>query len=329
MDNTTSNNISISPTNVFSKAEAIAWCSAFTLVSFLIVTGNLLTIVIFAVDRKLRRNCFFLVINMACADLMLGAVSLPIYIYRFVVVMDLWTARMNLSVVTFGNIFSVVFLQASITFAALMSVERLYATYRPLQHRTLSRRTYAVAISLAWGIILLSSAILSVLALFVSALAYFSFWVPYTFTLTIVICGCNIAIRKKFESGRIASIQQSRALQNRRLTNTLLLISSLVLVSWIPLIIRNTLNAISVSTNANVYYIAVLLNVFNCCVNPVVYALRIPEFRQALSLLRCCGRKLENRNVAANAGAYNRDDVLTPTTTQLKPTGPEVMDTKL
>ncbi|XP_078367020.1 adenosine receptor A3-like [Oculina patagonica] len=324
--NTTSDSQLFSSTSVFSETEVIAWCSTFTLASFLIVAGNLLTIVLFVVDRKLRVNCFFLVINMASADLMLGAVSLPIFVAQIAS----WTARTNSSVGFFRSIFSVVFLQASITFAAFISGERFYATYWPLKHRTLSRQTYAAVIFLAWTLVLLSSAILSVLRLFVSKIAFFSFWVPYTFTLTLVICGCNIAIQKRIENGRIVSIQRSRALQNRRLTNTLLFISFLVLLSWIPLIIISTLDAFRISTNENIYYMAVLLNVSNCCVNPVVYALRIPEFRKALGLFCCCGTKAEATHMSSYQGRYKRGSGFTSITQLKSPSfDPEVMDTKL
>ena len=329
--NTASDNRSFWPTNSLSKIEAIAWCSAFTLVSFLIVTGNLLTIVLFAVNRRLRKRSFFLVINMACADLMLGAVSIPIFIYYFVAEISSRTAKMNSSVATFRSIFSVVFLQASITFAAMISGERLYATYWPFKHRALSRRTYGVVIFLGWTLVLLSSAILSVLRLFVSPISYYSFWVTYTLTLTFFMCACNIAVRKKFQIGQIASTQQNRALRNRRLTNTLLFISFLVLLSWIPLIILNTLYAFRISTNDSIYYLAVILNVFNCCANPIVYALRIPEFRQALVLLCYCGRTPEARNVNANVGRYNMAAVLTPVDLQMTSIANdlEVMETKL
>ena len=64
-----------------SKAESIALCTAFILIFVFIVVGNLLTIVLFAVDRSLRKRSLLLVINMAFADLMLGTVSLPLYIY--------------------------------------------------------------------------------------------------------------------------------------------------------------------------------------------------------------------------------------------------------
>lgn len=160
----------------FCKTEVIAWGSAFSLISVLIVTGNLLTIVLFAVNKKVGKKRFFLVVNMACADLLVGAVSLPIKIITPL----LREVRISLPVATFLNIVTVVCLQATITFAALISLERLYATCWPLKHRTLSGRAYNVVIILAWILVLLSSAILSVLRVFVSKVAYYSFWVTYT-----------------------------------------------------------------------------------------------------------------------------------------------------
>ena len=43
--------------------------------------GNLLTIVLFAVEKRLRKKSLFVVINMAFADMMFGAVSLPLFVY--------------------------------------------------------------------------------------------------------------------------------------------------------------------------------------------------------------------------------------------------------
>ena len=328
-ENTTSNNTTCSATTVFTKAEVIARCSAFSLISVLIVTGNLLTIGLFAIYKKIRKNFFFLVINMACADLMLGAVSLPIYIFKAIIPV-LRTTSKNSPLATFHSIFSVVCLQASITFATLISCERLYATHRPLRLRTLSGKAYVIVIILAWTVVLLSSALLCVLRVFVSKVAYFSFWVPYTFILTFIICACTFGIWKTFQlHRRMSSIRRNRALQSRRLTKTLMFISLLALLSWIPIIIMNTLEAINVAANKNLYHLAVLLNVSNCCVNPVVYVLRIPEFRKALSFL-WCGRKSEIRKMNANGGRSNLGFVLTPAT-QLKSitTDLEVLDTKL
>ena len=319
MKNATNNESSSTNHPALSKAEAIAWCCVFTLSSALIVAGNLLTIVIFAVNRRLHKKCFLLVVNMACADLMLGAVSLPMFIYRNIgETSELWMVKKNTGVWTFHGVFSVLYLQASIIFAALISGERFFATYWPFKHHTVSVRAYRILILMAWIIIVVSSTILATLALFVSNLAYFSFWVSCTLTPTVTICFCNIAIWRKFRRGRIVSIQKDRASQNRRLTKTLLCISLFALLSWLPIIIRNILRAINVSLSNNVYFIAVLLNISSCFVNPIIYALRIPEFKEAITSL-CCRRQAVTRNIDISE---RRIDRVSRDLT-------EVMDTKL
>ncbi len=49
-------NATASTIAVLSKAEGIALCSAFILVSVFIVVGNLLTIVLFAANKGLRKK---------------------------------------------------------------------------------------------------------------------------------------------------------------------------------------------------------------------------------------------------------------------------------
>ena len=92
----------------------------------------------------------------------------------------------------------------------------------------------------------------------------------------------------------------------------------------------NTLEAINVSAIKNFYYLAVLLNVSNCCINPVVYVLRIPEFKKGDSFLWCGKKPIEISSTNDNGGRSNRASVLTPVT-QLKSTTAdlEVLDTKL
>ena len=64
-----------------SKAEGIALSSLFIMATFFIVAGNFLTIVLFALSKKLRKRSLILVMNMAVSDLLLRAVCLPIYIF--------------------------------------------------------------------------------------------------------------------------------------------------------------------------------------------------------------------------------------------------------
>ena len=73
------------------QGEGIALCSALTLTFILVVVGNLLTIVIFAKNKNVRKKYLLLVVNMAFADLFLGALSLPVYTYDVGYGFRLWT----------------------------------------------------------------------------------------------------------------------------------------------------------------------------------------------------------------------------------------------
>ena len=81
-----------------SKAEGIAWCSALILLSVLIVAGNLLTIVLFARNKTLRKKSLFLVINMAFADLMMGALTVPFTIWYLGADFHLWITSVNIAI---------------------------------------------------------------------------------------------------------------------------------------------------------------------------------------------------------------------------------------
>jgi len=144
-----------------SKVDGIALCTAFVLIFVFVVVGNLLTIVLFAVNRSLRKKSLLLVINMAFADLMLGILSLPLYIhdvgYRF----DLWKGLWPMSVSIFYTIIDTFFSQASLISAAFISGERFYAIYWPFKHGTLSTRAYRILIFSVWVLTLLVTALFS------------------------------------------------------------------------------------------------------------------------------------------------------------------------
>ena len=247
-----------------SKAEGIALCSALILSLVLIIAGNLLTLVPFAVTKPLRRKSLFLVLNMAFADLMLGAFTLPFYI--FVV----------------GG-FDGMFLLGSYILAASISCERFYAVFWPFKHRSLSTRTYRIAIFLLWSSAVLLSTLMTLLNVSSSFKSALYVFIPVVLGLTIIVCVCNIAIWRSFQHESVASQHRNGASRNRRLTKTLLLVSFLALVCWLPIIIMNILIYITkTSIPWKFYYMVNILNYSNSFVNPIVYVFRIPEFQQAL-----------------------------------------------
>ena len=325
--NTIPENVTDSSRIVPSKVEGIAFCSVFILQFVLIVVGNAFTIVLFAVYRRLRKRSLFLVINMACADLMLGTVTLPIYIYLVGVRYKFWTGRWRKSLSTCFLVVDSFFTFASLISAAFISAERLYATHRPLKHRTLSMQVYRIILFTVWTFAFLSTAIYIALNLLIST-NHSNVWTPLVFILTFIMCGCNIGIWRKFQRGGFASQQHNSVLRNKRLTKTLMFVSTLALVLWLPLTIMNYLIFVHHLEIPLKYYLSmVVLTYSNSFVNPVVYALRIPAFGEALVL--CCFRR---RPAAPGIIDIKRRNKKTPamTTAQLRTSSDqEVMVTNL
>ena len=296
-----------------SKAEGIALCSTFILSSVLIIAGNLLTLVLFTVTKPLRRKGLFLVINMAFADLLLGTFSVPFYIYLAGDAYQLWTVKYGFYLMVFRCI-DAIFMFGSYLSAAFISCERLYAVYWPFKHRLLSTKTYRIAIFILWTFTALLSTTLTLLSVFTPIRSAFYVSVLVLLGLTVIICVCNIAIWRKFQHQSIDSQHRNGASRNRRLTKTLLLVSILALVCWLPLIILNVLIHITeTSIPWKFYHMVNILNYSNSFVNPIVYVFRIPEFQQALRL--CCTK---SRPAIKTVKIKGRNRTATPRTPEME-----------
>ena len=117
-----------------SQTQGIALVIAFMVESRLILRGNVLAIILFLQEKKLRKKSLFLVMNMALADVMLGAVAFPLYYLIVGPDYQLWTAK-----ATHKSIFyflDTTFSQSSLVSAGFISCERFYVVFWPLKHKT-------------------------------------------------------------------------------------------------------------------------------------------------------------------------------------------------
>ena len=183
-------------------------------------------------------------------------------------------------------------------------------------------RTYRIVISMSWVLTVLAIAFEEGLGYLTSSKYAVYAWISFGLTITFIICGCNIGIWRKFQQGGdgIVFNHPNRASRSKRLTKTLLFVSVLALLSWLPLIIMDALEYIfGVTIPANNYYYTVtLINYSNSFVNPVVYVFRIPEFRDALA--SCCFKRqaaINMKNTERRRNRSNRSSALT-SLTQLK-----------
>ena len=254
---------------------------------------------------------------MAFADLMTGTVALPIYIYRVGTYFQICTGGQSMFWFIFYMIVDTISTQVSSISATFISGERLYATYWPLKHRVLSMRAYRIVIVMVWTLSLLIATVWTALKLLIStkhSMYPFTMYALFLiFYLILIICGCNIGIWRKFQHGTAASQQQNRVSQEKRLTKTLLFVSILALLSWLPMTLMHYLIFVyQTQIPSKFYLLVVVLTYSNSFVNPLVYALRIPEFRKALVL--CCLRTPAAPNIVDIKRNKRKEFALTPAT---------------
>ena len=87
-------------------------------------------------------------------------------------------------------------------------------------------------------------------------------------------------------------------MQIQRLTKALSLVSVGTLSSWIPTIIISFLRFFGQNISSNILLFTYFIYFTSSFINPVVYALRMPEFRQGLHLAYF--RSQENINAGRN-----------------------------
>ena len=312
---TSANNTSSSymPYSVPSRVEGITVSVFFLLEAVLIIAGNFLTIGLFAKEKKLRKKSLLLVVNMAFADLIIGAVSLPLYVYLYIGPTYLLWKWDTSHVLRIGwDVIDMTFSQASLISAVCIACERFYAIFRPLKHRTLSLKAYFIIIVIIWTLALLVSAVYIAAKHLISPKAAIYAWMFFPLLFLFIVCLCNIGIYRTFHKRKVSSHQGNRASQTQRLTITLLLVSIVSLLSWLPLVTVSYIlhvKNITIPKLSLIYNIIIILYSSNFFLNSVVYSLRIPEFRQSLVL--CFPRRRTVINRSEHEGRYNKGFALT------------------
>ena len=106
----------------------------FCILALMIVFGNSLVIGAFRVNRRLRTTTNLLLMSLAIADLLIGTVSVPLWVYISVT----YTFRGPLY--DFYLIFDVICGVSSILNLTAISLERCYALLHPIKHRNIRKR---------------------------------------------------------------------------------------------------------------------------------------------------------------------------------------------
>ena len=261
-----------------------AWSKVFITEFIVITIINVFTVIAFVRNRHLRKRTTYLIINLTVADLLVGAVSGPVEIF----VPDLDCGNgfswKEFIILTSGLIFPL----ASQTNLSLISLERLHATLFPFRHCLIEKWFYFKVIIGSWMITLLL-AFMSVLQEFDLVLIPYPF-ACYTFLTLLVITVCNVIIIIKVRSNPPPQYFSAVA-SERKLSVTLSIVTAVSILTILPISIwmavshdkfsQTSLSATDVQINETF----MLLYCANSIVNPLIYAIRMQEFRKAFKEL--------------------------------------------
>ena len=292
---------------VVSSSECIIWFTVFTAESVAIVTVNLLVIILFIKNRNLRTRSMYLVISLTVADMLVGVLSGGYVQVSFLQGCRLIKLNLSREVRVSLSGFSLFFPFASLTNIAMISLERFHATFRPFRHRLIKRWVYVVAIAVVWAFPVIVSVIYVVNVL--SLIAYY-LYIPESYCLlwSVVTFVSYASILFKFRFGAHPQRHCTAALRQRKLTVTLFittLVSLLLLLPYSILFLlagsTNIFNSLSFPNSLRLVYSLRFLFYFNSLVNPILYTIRMPDFKKALLSLF---RRHQRENVAIPLNHY-------------------------
>ena len=270
---------------MFSSTKCITLLAVFVTESLIIVSVNLLTIIVFIKNRNLRTRAMYLVISLTVADMLVGLLSQsPSPLVFMQDTCDLLRrVPLDGKIETLFSITMPVLPLVSLTNIAVISLERTHAAFRPFKHRVIKKWVYGVIIATVW---VLPVMILSA-AMFISFYDLtdnlFILWPIYYCFCLFVICVSYACISIKFVCG--AYPQHHGAVnRQRKLTVTLLIMTIVSLILLIPFLLYIFVVAIgskNILSSLSYLCFSFILAGVNSFVNPILYSVRIPEFKQA------------------------------------------------
>ena len=270
-----------------SLSECILWMTVGLAESVAIVTLNLCTIIVFMRNRNLRKRSTYLVINLAVIDMFAGGATVYFLFYYPGVLCNLWK-RPSFEYDTFIVIQEVLlsFPYGSLINITSIALERVHATFLPFRHRVLKKWVYGLIIAVVW----VTSILLSVVSFTIIQYASYSYNAFLSICL-FIICVSYTSIVIKIRCGAQPQ-HHGAAGRERKLTMTLLIVTGVSLLLYLPSVVLNSVFLISkldISWSVYTHLDNALLVLFyaNSLVNPILYAIRMPGYRSAcLALFR-------------------------------------------
>ena len=259
------------------------WSNVFISEFILIAIINVFTVVAFVRNRHLRKRTTYLIINLTVADLLLGAVKGPLKILCPGYDGGHGFSWQEFIIETSALIFPL----ASLANLSLISLERLHATLFPFRHCLIEKRLYFKVIIGSWIITLLLASMMCVLEELKLVLIFYPF-ACYTFPTLLIITVSYVIITINVKSNPLPQHFGAVA-SERKLSVTLSIVTVVSILTILPASIWMTTvhNRGSMFHEAFHRILAIVFFVYfaNSILNPLIYAIRMQEFRKAIKEL--------------------------------------------
>ena len=276
------------------ESECIPWVAVLITECLAIVILNIITIIVFVKQHQLQRRSTYLIIHLAVVDTLVGGVSGPLNLAeRVPLFCDLWELPFNRlqSVGVINNPIVLLFYLISIMNLAVISLERLHATFCPFTHRFLKKWVYGVTVGVIWvfSIFVESVPFMSYESITSNASSVSLYYIirsSFCLLVLVVICTPYILIYIKVRFG--APLQHHGvANREKQLTMTLLVVTLASLLTWLPSVVLFFLvysyqrywERITLRSTLHISNAFGVLTLANSLVNPIMYTIRIPAFR--------------------------------------------------
>ena len=272
---------------IISEKEERARLAAFIIESSVIFLLNAFTLAIYTRNRHLCKPSTYLIINLTVADLLVGTVLVPLLYFvpdKPERDLELKQAFSWQSFVYFTSAY--LFPIASLANISLISLERLHATLFPFRHCLIGRRVYLTTIFCSWLFTLSLSSVFSLLFLRASLATFLYAFASYIFLSLLILTVSYVIIVSTVKNNPPSANAGPALSQERKLTVTLFtvtVVSVLTILPWVSWIViaYHIQSKFCPAVFLRIYFSFELLYLFNSIVNPLIYAIRMQEFRKA------------------------------------------------
>ena len=291
-------------------SHCVSWFAVFGTVCLAVVILNIITIIIFVKQRQLQRKSTCLIIHLAIVDLLVGAVTGPLWIEFFMSwYCDLWEYDMpdNIWLFVLGRATVYSIDKVSLLNLTFISLERTHATFCPFKHRSVKKWVYGVVIAVTWLVpVVVMSLVFGLLSFNHVSFKIASVLFSYISILLLVIFACYFIIYIKVRGGRFAQLHGAAGLRERKLTSTMFLVTFGSFLTFLPQIVFwaevafdfKLLSSLPTDYAFHISMAVFVFFVFNSLINPMIYAIRMPEFRAGI--LQIIFRKTLRRSNPVN-----------------------------